>query len=141
VHPCTSKINRFARTAIPRNSKNRVVRQNLVPYDPANAERDEQRDHAIPQAAGRIAAGYGSPIAQALQARRPDIVELLVDHGADPRAVDMTEVLDSWDPKVFDFFISRGANVVQGQPFAHAFSIVSVPRSMRLRTSALNGPH
>lgn len=67
------------------------------------------------------AAGYGSPIAQALQARRLDIVELLVDHGADPRAVDMAQVLDSWDPKVFNFFISRGADVVKGQPFAYAF--------------------
>lgn len=67
------------------------------------------------------ASGYGSPITQALEARRLDIIELLVDYGADPCAIDMAEVFDSWDPKVFDFFISREADVVKGQPFAHAF--------------------
>jgi ankyrin repeat protein len=65
--------------------------------------------------------GYGSPLSRALEARRLDIIELLVEHGCDPRSVDMVEVLRSWDPAIFRFFIERGADVTTGQPFAHAF--------------------
>jgi hypothetical protein len=65
--------------------------------------------------------GYGSPVSRALQARRLDIIELLVEHGCDPCSVDMTEVFRSWDPSIFEFFISRGGDVLTGHPFAHAF--------------------
>jgi hypothetical protein len=65
--------------------------------------------------------GYDTPVSRALQMRRLDIIELLVDHGCDPQLVDMAEVLRSWDPKIFEFFIGRGADVVTGHPFAHAF--------------------
>jgi hypothetical protein len=67
------------------------------------------------------AVGYDSPISRALHMRRLDIIELLVTHGCDPCSIDMTGVLRSWDPKIFEFFIARGADVVTGQPFAHAF--------------------
>jgi hypothetical protein len=33
----------------------------------------------------------------------------------------MTEVLRSWDPKIFEFFIKRNADIVTNQPFAQAF--------------------
>jgi hypothetical protein len=67
------------------------------------------------------AAGYDSPISRALRMRRLDIVELLIEHGCDPASVDMAEVLGSWDPKIIEYFLARGAELVRGQPFAHAF--------------------
>lgn len=65
--------------------------------------------------------GYRSPMWRALQARRLDIVELLVEHGCDPKSVDMEEVLHSWDPRIFDYFIARDADVITNLPFARAF--------------------
>jgi hypothetical protein len=64
---------------------------------------------------------YGSPISLALEIRRLDMVELLVQHGCDPRSVDMTEVFRSWDPKIIQFFLGRDADLVSGMPFATAF--------------------
>lgn len=65
--------------------------------------------------------GYDSPISRALRLRRLDMIELLIQHGCYPRSVDMLDVLRSWDPKIMDHFVSRGADVVDGQPFARAF--------------------
>ncbi|MEX0652531.1 MAG: ankyrin repeat domain-containing protein [Phycisphaeraceae bacterium] len=64
--------------------------------------------------------GYDAPIYQALRARRFDIVQLLVEHGFDPKAVDMHAVFCSWDPQIMDYFIERGAELQQGHPFASA---------------------
>jgi hypothetical protein len=58
---------------------------------------------------------------KALEMRRLDIIELLVEHACDPRMVDMMDVFRSWDPKIIEFFISRSGNVVEDQPFAQAF--------------------
>lgn len=65
--------------------------------------------------------GYDSPVSRALRMRRLDMIELLIQHGCDPRSVNMLDVLRSWDPKIIDHFVSHGADVVDGQPFAHAF--------------------
>jgi hypothetical protein len=65
--------------------------------------------------------GYDSPVSRALQARRLDIIELLVEFGCNPRTVDMAEVLRSRDPKIFGFFIARDADLTTDQPFAQAF--------------------
>lgn len=44
--------------------------------------------------------GYDSPMNRALKARRFDIVRLLVEHGFNPKSIDMNEVFACWDPKI-----------------------------------------
>ncbi len=66
--------------------------------------------------------GWGSPMNKALEMRRLDVVQLLVEHGYDPRTVDMDRVFDSWDPEIMTFFIERGADIETGRPLAYAFS-------------------
>lgn len=58
---------------------------------------------------------------RAVEIRRFDLVELLVVHGADPLAIPFADVLCEWNPEVIRFFLSRGADVVTGAPFAEAF--------------------
>lgn len=62
-----------------------------------------------------------SPMNRVLRMRRRDMVELLVENGFDPRKVDMSAVLHSWDPGLMEYFLERGADPVEGLPFAHAF--------------------
>jgi hypothetical protein len=64
---------------------------------------------------------YRSPMNSALSMRRMDIVTLLVEHGYDPRSVDMRRVFDTWDPGIMEYFIERGAEAEEGNPFAYAF--------------------
>lgn len=64
---------------------------------------------------------HDSPMNRALSMRRRDLVELLVENGFDPRSVDLSAVLHSWDPGLMEYFLERGANPVNGQPFAQAF--------------------
>jgi hypothetical protein len=72
--------------------------------------------------------GHNSPMNRALQMRRMDIVTLLVEHGFDPRTVDMRQVFESWDPNMMEYFIERGADVENRNSFAYAFC-------RRIRTS------
>ena len=60
------------------------------------------------------------PMNRALRAKRLDIVQLLVEHGFDPTTVDMNEVFSSWEPRIMEFFIDRGADVRSGLPLAAA---------------------
>ena len=60
-------------------------------------------------------------LSSAVSSRRLDLVELLVAHGADVRAVPLVEVLINWDPKLMRFFLDHGADPVDGRPFAEAF--------------------
>ncbi|MGD0668738.1 MAG: ankyrin repeat domain-containing protein [Bryobacteraceae bacterium] len=53
--------------------------------------------------------------------RRLDMVEMLVDHGAQIRSVDLADVLLCWEPTIIRFFLDNGADVVTGSPFAVAF--------------------
>lgn len=64
--------------------------------------------------------GYDSPMNRALRLRRRDLVELLVENGFDPKSVDLSEVLHSWEPGLMEYFLERGADPLTGQPFAHA---------------------
>jgi hypothetical protein len=64
--------------------------------------------------------GYSSAMSRALKQRRLDIVKLLVEHGYDPRSVDMREVFETWDGELMDYFIDRGADLEEGNPLAHA---------------------
>lgn len=50
-------------------------------------------------------ASYDSPMNKALRARRFDIVQLLVEHGFDPKNVDMHEVFATWDSHIMEYFI------------------------------------
>ena len=64
--------------------------------------------------------GWYCPMDQALQMRRFDIVQLLVEQGYDPRSVDMELVFNTWKPEVMEYFIDRGAEVEKGNPLAAA---------------------
>lgn len=60
-------------------------------------------------------------LADAVSSRRLDLVELLLTNGADIKSVPLAEVLLTWEPKTIRFFLDRGADPVQGRPFAEAF--------------------
>jgi hypothetical protein len=57
----------------------------------------------------------------AVRLRRLDMVELLLAHGADLHSVSMVDVFYSYDPRIMEFFIERGADVETGNPLARAF--------------------
>ena len=61
-----------------------------------------------------------SPLAHALSTRRLDLVELLVNHGADIHSVSMDEVFDTWNNDIVEFFINKGADLETGAPLAVA---------------------
>jgi hypothetical protein len=64
--------------------------------------------------------GWSSPLNRAVQMRRLDLIQLLVDHGYELASVDMKEVFTSWDPEAMEYFIDRGADVETGNPLAYA---------------------
>jgi hypothetical protein len=51
-------------------------------------------------------------------AKRGDLVELLVACGAEIKAVPFTDVLLGWEPRIIQFFIDNGADIITGSPFA-----------------------
>ena len=59
-----------------------------------------------------------SPIDSALDLRRWDLVELLLDWGADPNAVDMEYVYGTYDSKIFEQFRSLGVDITQDHAMA-----------------------
>jgi hypothetical protein len=61
-----------------------------------------------------------SAIYHALSERRLDLVQLLINHGADIHSVNMGSVFDTWQPEIMEFFIERGADVETGNPLAYA---------------------
>ena len=63
---------------------------------------------------------YDNALIQALWKRRLDLIQLLVQHGADVRSVDMTSVFETWDPAIMEYFIEHGADVETGNPLAFA---------------------
>jgi ankyrin repeat protein len=60
-------------------------------------------------------------LADAVQVRRLDLVELLVSAGAEIAFVPFADVLFTWDPKLIQFFLDHGADVITDCPFAAAF--------------------
>lgn len=60
-------------------------------------------------------------LAFAVQARRPDLVELAIRYGADSATVSFYDVLLSWDKQIAAFFLERGADFIGDLSFAHAF--------------------
>lgn len=63
--------------------------------------------------------GY-SPLEHAVYRRRPDLVQLLVAHGADIHSVSMRTVFEHWDQEMVEFFVGNGADVETDNPLAHA---------------------
>ncbi len=63
---------------------------------------------------------YDNALMRALSKRRLDLIQLLVQHGADVRSIDMASVFDSWDPAIMEYFIEHGADVETGNPLAYA---------------------
>jgi hypothetical protein len=63
---------------------------------------------------------WNPPIYRALHMRRLDIVKLFIDNGFDPKAVDMSQVFATWDPKIMNYFIEFGPELIKGRPFAYA---------------------
>jgi len=60
-------------------------------------------------------------LADAIEGRRLNLVELLVEHGAEILSVPFADALRTWDAKIIRFFLDNGADVVRGAPFAVAF--------------------
>lgn len=57
----------------------------------------------------------------ALQAKRLDLVEVLLTRGANVRSISMEEIFETYDPEIMEYFIERGADVETGNPLATAF--------------------
>jgi ankyrin repeat protein len=60
-------------------------------------------------------------LAQAVQDRRSDLVELAVLYGADANSVSFADVLMTWDRRLASFFLERGADPIADRPFMWAF--------------------
>jgi hypothetical protein len=59
---------------------------------------------------------------EAVIRRSLELVQLLMDKGAEIRGIPFISVLRSWDPELIQLFLDGGADVVTGRPFAVAFS-------------------
>jgi len=57
---------------------------------------------------------------RALANRRLDIVKLLIQYGANIKAVEMDLVFETWQPEIIDYFFEHGADVETGNPLAAA---------------------
>jgi len=78
----------------------------LVELLARNESRQEQKDRAL---------------REAVESRRLDMIEMLVENGARIQAVPLGDVLLTWDRQVMQFFLDRGADPVTGNPFLIAF--------------------
>ena len=58
---------------------------------------------------------------KATELRRSELVELLVDEGARVIDIPLIYALRTWDPKIIQFYLDHGADVVAEHPFAEAF--------------------
>jgi hypothetical protein len=61
-----------------------------------------------------------SALVHVLSKKRLDLMELLVEHGADIQSIDMASVFESWAPEIMEFFVKHGADVETGNPLAYA---------------------
>jgi hypothetical protein len=74
----------------------------LVELLARNESRQEQKDRAL---------------REAVESKRLDLIEVLVENGARIQAVPLGDVLLTWDRQVMQFFLDRGADPVTGNPF------------------------
>lgn len=63
---------------------------------------------------------YDGPVEKALDMRRLDLIQLFVEHGYDAKSVSVERVFATWDPKIMEYFIEKGADVEDGNPLAWA---------------------
>ncbi len=61
-------------------------------------------------------------LADAVSLHRLDFIQLLVENGAEVKSVPFADVLLEWNPHIFRFFLERGADPLEGSPFAVAFT-------------------
>jgi hypothetical protein len=61
-------------------------------------------------------------LADAISIHKLDFIQLLVENGAEVKSVPFSDVLLEWNPHIFRFFLERGADPVEGSPFAIAFT-------------------
>jgi ankyrin repeat protein len=87
----------------------------LVELLARNEPRQEQKDRAL---------------AEAVKNKRLDIIEVLVEHGADIHSVPLEDALMTWDREIMQFFLEHGADAVTSNPFAIAFR-EKVQRALR----------
>jgi hypothetical protein len=73
--------------------------------------------------------GY-SALHHAISERRLDLIELLIENGANIHSVSMDAVFDSWQPEIIEYFINRGADVETDYPLANAL-ILKVRTALR----------
>jgi ankyrin repeat protein len=58
----------------------------------------------------------------AVQEKKWEYVQLLMEHGGDLKSVPLIDALRSWDQRIIRFFLDNGADAMTGSPFAIAFS-------------------
>jgi hypothetical protein len=75
----------------------------LVELLAQHEQRQEQKDRAL---------------ADAVERKRLDMVEVLVEHGARIESVPFDDVLLTWERPIMRFFLDHGADAVTGKPFA-----------------------
>ncbi|MBA4418725.1 MAG: hypothetical protein C0392_12575 [Syntrophus sp. (in: bacteria)] len=56
----------------------------------------------------------------AIKKRRPDLVDLLIRHGADAKSVDMRRVFEVYHPEIIEFLIAQNADLDTDNPLAYA---------------------
>jgi len=61
-----------------------------------------------------------SPLDQALRLRRPDLLDLLLDWGADPRQVDLDALISTYDSQLYERFRLLGVDLTVGHALASA---------------------
>jgi ankyrin repeat protein len=60
------------------------------------------------------------PLDLALRARRWDLLDLLLDWGADPHQVDLEELFGTYNSSLFERFRTLGVDLTSGNALAHA---------------------
>jgi len=65
-------------------------------------------------------------LANAVERKRLDFVELLVSHGAEIRSVPLSDVLLTWEPQMIAFFLDRGGPTLSR---VHPLQLLSARRS------------
>lgn len=88
----------------------------LVELLARHEQRQEQKDRAL---------------ADAVERKRLDMVEVLVEHGARIESVPLDDVLLTWERPIMRFFLDHGADAVTGKPFGIAFQ-AKVQNALRI---------
>lgn len=63
-----------------------------------------------------------SPLNLALRARRWDLVDLLLDWGADPRDVNLHDLCDTYRTELYERFLTLGVDLTRGHALAQALA-------------------